>query len=149
MMWCDDKLVFLLGCTQRAVRARLTERLVPLGVSYEQFQALLGLAVGDDIAQVELAGRLCLEPTYTARMLSRAEEQGLVTRERDVDDARVQRVQLTPKGQALWDKLNALHDQFRAEMLACLSEAEQEELRRLLIMLRDHATQLSQATCQA
>lgn len=148
-MWCDDNLTFLLGCARRAVRAQLIERLAPLNVSYEQFQLLLGLAVGDDIAQVELAGRLCLEPTYIARMLSRAEDDGLVTRVRDVDDARVQRVQLTPKGQAFWEALNTLHDQFRAEMLACLTEAEQEELRRLLVTVRDHAIQLSQAACQA
>ncbi len=142
-MWCDDNLIFLLGCTQRAIRARLVEHLEPLGVSYEQFQALLGLAVGDDIAQNELAGRLCLEPTYTTRMLSRAEGDGFVTRARDSADARVQRVQLTEKGREKWQELNAVHDRFVDAALACLSEDEQEQLRQLLAKLRDHARSLT------
>jgi DNA-binding MarR family transcriptional regulator len=137
-MWCDDNLIFLLGCTQRAVRARLMDYLAPLGISYETFQALMGLAVGDDIAQNELADRLCLEPTYTTRMLSNAEQLGLVKRQRDKDDARVQRVQVTPQGQGLWQQLNALHERFRAEALTCLSAQEREQLRRLLATLRSH-----------
>ncbi len=142
-MWCDDNLIFLLGCTQRAVRAHLVEHLDPLGVSYEQFQALLGLAVGDDIPQNELASRLCLEPTYVARMLSRAEDQGLVTRDRDQADARVQRVQLTARGKEQWQGLSALHDKFAAEALACLSDDEQQLLRQLLARLRDHVRGLT------
>jgi DNA-binding MarR family transcriptional regulator len=141
-MWCDDNLIFLLGCTQRAVRARLMEHLAPLGVSYETFQTLVGLAVGDGIAQHELAARLCLEPTYTTRMLTDAEELNLVKRDRDEDDARVLRVQLTPSGQALWQELNALHEHFRVEALACLSANEQEELQRLLATLRNHVKAL-------
>ena len=141
-MWCDDNLIFLLGCTQRAVRSRLMEHLSRLDVSYETFQALMGLSVGDGISQHALADRLCLEPTYTTRMLSSAEALGLVERQRDKDDARVQRVQVTPQGQALWQQLNASHESFRAEALSCLSAEEQDQLRRLLATLRNHVKAL-------
>jgi DNA-binding MarR family transcriptional regulator len=145
-MWCDDNLIFLLDCTERVVRSRLLERLSTLEVSYENFRTLLGLAVGDDIPQHELGSRLCLEPTYTARMLQRAEQDGLVTRVRDKQDARVVRVQLSPKGRQLWRQLAKTHEEFRSQALSCFTNEEREQLRRLLMVLRNHAAQVSAST---
>jgi len=137
MRWCDDDLGFLIGCTHRALRARLLERLSALDLNFEQYQTLVALSVGDNVPQNVIAARLCLEATYTTRMVRRAEKHGLVTRARDEKDTRVVRVSLTPRGRAMWKRAGLLRAEFLEEALSCLEPSDRPALQRALVTLRD------------
>jgi DNA-binding MarR family transcriptional regulator len=67
----------------------------------------------------------------TAR-LDRLEKAGLIERRPNPDDRRGTLVGLTRKGLALIDRLVTLHVENERSILACLTQAEQKELNRLL-----------------
>lgn len=118
------------------------DRLAPLFAEY-------GLQRGefDVIATLRRAGKpYRLTPTalYESLMLSsggmtarldRLEKAGLVERRPNPDDRRGTLVGLTRKGLALIDKLVVLHVENERRILACLTQAEQKELNRLLAKL--------------
>lgn len=135
----------MIGCTHRALRARLLERLSTLDLNFEQFQTLVALSVGDNVPQNVIANRLCLEATYTTRMVRRAENHGLVTRARDEEDTRVVRVSLTPRGRAMWERANPVRAEFLEEVLSRLEPRDRPALRRALITLRNS---LGLETCE-
>jgi DNA-binding MarR family transcriptional regulator len=69
-----------------------------------------------------LAGYLRLRHHSAVELIDRAEGAGLVRRSPDPDDARVVRVELTPKGDALVIKLTAAHLQELHNLAAALNE---------------------------
>jgi DNA-binding MarR family transcriptional regulator len=82
------------------------------GVTPQQYQLMLALKgyPGRDWAVVrELADRLQLRHHSVVELVDRAQNQGLVRRTPDPDDARAVRVFLTDEGEHLLDRLSALH----------------------------------------
>jgi DNA-binding MarR family transcriptional regulator len=73
----------------------------------------------------ELAQRLQLAQSTVTELVRRAEEAGLLARERSDDDARVAHLRLTPEGE------RRLRESFRSH------EREREELRRAFAYLDD------------
>jgi DNA-binding MarR family transcriptional regulator len=144
----EDDFGLLLARTHRAMRSQFAGRLGMHGIRFEQYQALLALSRGDGIAQHVVAERLSLEPTYTGRMLRRADKAGLITRPRDPADARVRNVRLTAKGRALWETAERIRGRALPEAMSCLTEQERGELKRLLNKLHDHVTRLDQTPAQ-
>jgi MarR family transcriptional regulator for hemolysin len=143
-MRLEDDFGLLLARTHRAMRSQFAGRLNAHGIKFEQYQALLALSQGDGIAQHVVGERLSLEPTYTARMLRRAEKAGLVTRPRDPLDARVRNVHLTARGRATWLAAQQVRDHNLPQAISGLTQEERRELRRLLNKLHHHVTQLGQ-----
>ena len=82
------------------------------GVTPQQYQLMLALKgfPGRDWAVVrELADRLQLRHHSVVELINRAQNQGLVERTADPDDARAVRVLLTEQGEQLLGRLSALH----------------------------------------
>jgi DNA-binding MarR family transcriptional regulator len=82
------------------------------GVAPQQYQLMLALKgfPGRDWAMVrELADRLQLRHHSVVELVDRAQNQGLVRRSADPDDARAVRVVLTVRGEQLLGRLSALH----------------------------------------
>ena len=82
------------------------------GISPQQYQLMLALAgfPGRDWASVkELAERLQLKHHSVVELINRAQQQDLVERTADPDDARAVRVQLTADGARALGLLSALH----------------------------------------
>jgi len=128
----EDDLGFLLARAHRAMRRWLMSRLDPLGVTYEQFVVLAHLWHKAGLSQNELAQQAFMDRTSLARMLRRMEQVGLVRREPDETDARVNRVNLTPQGRGLQSKIEPLRDAGLRQAMQDLGEEEVRELRRLL-----------------
>lgn len=61
----------------------------------------LGLAPERQLRAIDLCDQLKLSPSHVSRMLDRAEDAGLVTREPDPGDRRAKIVVLTPRGRAV------------------------------------------------
>jgi len=82
------------------------------GISPQQYQLMLALAgfPGREWATVkELAERLQLKHHSVVELVNRAQQQDLVARTADPDDARVVRVVLTAAGKRALGLLSALH----------------------------------------
>lgn len=82
------------------------------GVSPQQHQLLLTIKgmTGRDWANVaEIAERLQVSHHAAVALVTRAQRLKLVKRQRGTIDRRTVQVSLTPKGDALIDKLTALH----------------------------------------
>ena len=128
----EEDLGFLLARTYRAMRRRLMSELEPLGVTYEQFRVLIALCEQDNVAQVTLATNVAADKTSLARMLGRMEGAGLVSREVDPNDSRVQRVRLTETGREMQGQVIPRRDRALRSAAEGLNGEEVRELKRML-----------------
>jgi DNA-binding MarR family transcriptional regulator len=91
------------------------------------------------LKQVELAERLDVEPITACRIVDRLQEAGLVERQRDPDDRRAWRLELTPKAAPILEKLRVLAEEMSADAFAGLSPTEIEAMRTALRIIRENA----------
>ncbi len=115
-----------------------------LGLSIQQLFALGAIAYGCKQPS-DLARKMFVSLPAATSMVDTLVEHGLVHRERGNDDRRAVYLSLTDKGRDLLESgrekvLGAL-----GEVVACLEEQEQEELRRLLLKMDECASELKEA----
>lgn len=135
----DEQLCFALYRASRAVVRAYADLLAPLGLTYPQYLTMLVLWETDGVPVKRLGERLVLDSATLTPLLKRLEQQGLVSRRRDVDDERVVRIHLTPAGRALQEKAR---DVPRA--LACkMGDDVDAELVAQIRRLRDELTGLA------
>jgi DNA-binding MarR family transcriptional regulator len=128
----EDDLGFLLARTHRAMRRWIMSELDPLGITYEQFVVLTHLYHVPDLSQTELAEAAFMDKTSLARMLYRMEEAELIYRESDEADSRVNRVNLTPKGRKLEERVAPIRMDGLGRALQGLEKEEVRDLKRML-----------------
>jgi len=139
----EGDLGFLIARTHRAMRRWLASRLEPLGITYKQFKALNALCKQENLSQIVLADRLQMDKTSLARMLCRMERAGLIHRQADEKDSRVNRIRLTTKGRHLALQVAPERDLGLSLATEGLSEKEIEELKRLLNQVYHNMSQTS------
>ncbi len=110
----------------------LRRRIKPFGLAPAQFMTLLELWREDGLTQKQLIERLDVEQATMANTLSRMERDGLVRREHDSEDARVQRVWLTGPARDLREPATRAA---MAQNEMALSELTDDERRRLLALM--------------
>ncbi|MCX7791670.1 MAG: MarR family transcriptional regulator [Chloroflexaceae bacterium] len=106
-------------------------------LSPSQFAVLLLLDGEAGWRLTDLSERLLVDKSTITRIVDRLESAGLVRREADPDDRRVQRVVLTGEGQQTRDRARAAHELSIERRMGALDADEQRELLRLLTRLRD------------
>lgn len=116
----------------RAHRNKAQELLSRVDLHPGQEFLLYNLWAGDGLTQSDLGERLGVQPATLTRMLDRMEKAALVERQPDPHDQRVSRVYLTATGRALEAPVCDIWGDLEAAMVAGLSPAEVDELRRLL-----------------
>jgi len=84
----------------------------------------------------ELSQRLMVTKGSITDVIGRLEAARLVERKRDPDDARVQRVRLTPRGRRLAAEMIPAHNERLAELLHAFGRADLKALDELLGRLR-------------
>ena len=105
-----ERLRMALGITSRYLRAtRAGEGLTPTELSILATISRRGSLRLTDLAEIEH-----VNPTMLSRMTARLVEAGLISREADENDRRAARVEATPAGVAL-------HERIRAERSASLA----------------------------
>ncbi|HEX6358427.1 MarR family winged helix-turn-helix transcriptional regulator [Actinophytocola sp.] len=104
----QDQLCFALYAASRAVIARYRPLLDVLGLTYPQYLVMLVLWERDQVSVRELGTALQLESSTLSPLLKRLEANGLIRRERRVDDERSVAIHLTEEGTALRDKANTV-----------------------------------------
>ncbi|HIF07827.1 MAG TPA: MarR family transcriptional regulator [Gemmatimonadetes bacterium] len=99
-----------------------------LGLSAPRLSALSVVVFGGPVTITQLASAEQVSPATISRMVKEMEWEGLLTRERDPADGRVQRIGATEKGAALLQEGRRKRVAVLSEMLAALPAGE----RRLL-----------------
>jgi MarR family transcriptional regulator for hemolysin len=129
---------YLLADNSRLARRAFDERVRADGVTGPQARLLLLLQRTPGENQGYYADQLDVEPITLCRMVDRLEEAGLVERRPDPNDRRARRLHLTDKSRQKLARLRERLEGLVDEILAGLSEAEREEFRRLLTVVRSN-----------
>jgi DNA-binding MarR family transcriptional regulator len=113
----------------RTAEFALLDQLLPGRVlSMSQLLAIHELDHHTGISQRELAERLGLEKSSVSRLVADLEANGLLTRQRDPDNRRVYRLDITAEGRLLHrDAAGVLHERYE-RWAAAMTPAEREGL---------------------
>ena len=117
------------------LKAGVLDNLKDSGLDFAGLDVLLTLrrnGAGEALSPSALAKDMMLSTSAMTNRLDRLEKRGLVQRQADPGDRRGLRIVLTKDGLALADELVTSHTAREAEMLAALTEGEQDQLCRLL-----------------
>jgi MarR family transcriptional regulator, transcriptional regulator for hemolysin len=116
----------------------MNDELAAEGLTYRQCQVLGWIAIDGELAQVDLAERMNIEPPTLVRVLDGMERAGLIERIACPGDRRRKVVRATAKSLPIWQKIIACANRVRSRSIRGLSEAEEASLRRLLRKVHDN-----------
>lgn len=122
----------------RAQKNLMARRLGDNDTHPGQAICLWALAANDGMAQSELADVLGIARPTVTTMLQKMERAGLVERRVDADDQRYTRIYMTEGGRELHERLRAVHAEMVETTIGRLSEKDQVELERLLLMVAEN-----------
>lgn len=128
----ENSLGYVVNHLARLMARELEARIKPQGIALGAFPALLHLWEKDGLTQKELVAKLGIEQPTLAATLTRMERDGLVTRQRDAGDGRVQRIRLTEKARRLQDLAYEQANSVNAGAVTSLSEQEHQLLLNLM-----------------
>lgn len=120
----------LLTRLAKQVYRRSTEEL--LGIHMRLVMALSYLRDHDGAPQQELAEALCMDANNVVLLLNELEDLGHVARQRDPEDRRRHRVELTERGRRALTKAECAQETIEDEVLQALDAEERAMLWRLL-----------------
>jgi len=133
----------LLTCTN-TVEAQIRSRLrVEFDTTLPRFDLMAQLERNPaGLNMRELSNRLMVTGGNVTGITEQLRNEGLVTRESDLNDRRNNTVKLTPSGKKLFAKMARAHEQWVIELFAGLAPTEQEQCYLLLAQLKAHMLQM-------
>ena len=131
----EDCLSFYLGKAYQRVTQAAKQRLAQYGVTPVQYALLKVLWEQDNQSGAELGERLLLDSATMTGLLDRLEHAGLLSRQSDATDRRVNRVVLTARGRDLQAPLDHEMDQMNRDFLGEFPPEDAELLRELLTVI--------------
>ena len=129
---------FEIAETAHALRKAFDRRASALGVTRAQWKVLFRLTRYPGLRQVELADMLDVEPITLCRIVDRLEEAELVERQRDPEDRRAWRLQVTDKAKPLVERLKSLGSELVGEAFADIDRSELDQVRGVLARVREN-----------
>ncbi len=120
------RLGFLIHDVSRLRRSAFDRCLKPMSVTRSQWWVLAHLSRQDGMTQSQLAEELDLGKVAVGGLIDRLEKGGLLRREADATDRRVNRVFLQPTSKQLIAKMRKLNHRMNAQILAGISDAKLE-----------------------
>ena len=135
----DVPIGLLVSRTAKALSRAFDEALAAVGGSTSTWLVLLALKSGEHRTQGELAEVIGVRQPTVTHHLDGLERNGLVRREREPDNRRVQRVTLTDAGEQLFLRLRRAAASFDGRLRSGLDDTEIAELRRLMAHLVENA----------
>jgi MarR family transcriptional regulator for hemolysin len=125
-----------LAHTQKAVSRAFSDAIAGAGGSLPTWLVLLSLKTRKPANQRELADAVNIREATLTHHLNAMESDGLITRERDPENRRIQRVVLTDAGEAAFLALRDAAVEFNARLCADITKAELDTLGDLFERLR-------------
>ena len=130
------RLGFLIHDVSRLRRSAFDRCLKPLNVTRSQWSVLAYLSREDGMTQSQLAEELDLGKVAVGGLIDRLEKSGLVRRDADADDRRVNRVFLQPKSQQLITRMRKASHKLNQQILAGLTGANLEMTAKMLSAMK-------------
>jgi MarR family transcriptional regulator for hemolysin len=127
-----------LARTQKAVSRAFADAIAAAGGSLPTWLVLLSLKTRKPANQRELADAVDIREATLTHHLNAMEADGLITRERDPENRRIQRVVLTEAGEARFLQLRDAAATFNQRLCTGISGGELDVLGGLLERLRDN-----------
>ena len=127
-----SKFGFLSYEISHIIRQRFNKEAEHIGFTHAQWRALVHLSENENCRQIDLAEILEIKPITLARQIDLLEESGLVRRNKDVDDRRAYRLEITDKARLVMQELWTIADAVEAEVLVALSDEERRSMVALL-----------------
>ena len=118
--------------TARAVAQAFDRAITAAGGSAATWQVLLLVRSGDWSTQSQLAKAMGVTGATLTHHLKGLEAEGLVRRWREPANGRVQRVELTPAGVEMFERLRAVAQRHDERLRSTLSDDEIGQLRAIL-----------------
>jgi DNA-binding MarR family transcriptional regulator len=134
----DEFLCFAVYSTNLAFNRVYKPLLDELGLTYPQYIALVALYEEADQTVGKLGEKLFLDSSTLTPLLKRLEAMGVVTRQRDPQDERQVRINLTAQGRALRERGRAVR--VSMQRATGLAPEEQRHLREEMVRLRRNLT---------
>jgi len=128
----EDSVGYWICTTSHLYQRRLDRELMPLGITFRQFQVLAWLVYAGELSPADLAERMMIEPPTLVRLLDRMQSQGWVERTASDADRRRKRVRVGPHAAPVWSQVVACLNRVRTEATADMSAEEVATLQRLL-----------------
>jgi MarR family transcriptional regulator for hemolysin len=133
---------FVLADVSRLMRRRFDARAREIGLTRAQWRVLSQLRRREGINQTALAEIMEIEPISLGRHIDRLVDKDFVERRADPRDRRAWRLYLKPEVQPVLDRLRAVSNANRKEVLEGIPEAESEALVDTLLKIKANLTAL-------
>jgi DNA-binding MarR family transcriptional regulator len=117
------RLGFLIHDVSRLRRSAFDRCLKPMNVTRSQWWVLAYLSREDGMTQSQLAEELDLGKVAVGGLIDRLEKAGLLRREADASDRRVNRIFLEPKSKQLIARMRQINHRLNERILAGLPDA--------------------------
>ena len=136
----DNSLGFLLSDCQRLLSTVLDRQLREAGfpLSRSQWRVIAYLSRNDGITQTQLAELLDMERAPLGALVDKLETAGLVARQSDPSDRRVNRIFLTPRGTDTMPSVRAQVAELMPVITAGISDKEMDSLINSLNQLKQN-----------
>jgi MarR family transcriptional regulator for hemolysin len=140
MTIAQEQLGMAIGEVSRCWRAKLDERLRPLGLSQSRWMVLLHLSKrGDGVVQKALADWIGIEGPTLVRILDRMTEDGWIERRESPTDRRAKTVHLTEQSRAVIQQITQVAAKLRSELLTDIPLADIDTCMRVLQQIKQTA----------
>ncbi|MEU2629742.1 MarR family winged helix-turn-helix transcriptional regulator [Kitasatospora sp. NPDC007106] len=123
---------WLIGRVAARGRGMVADAIAVEGLKLMHHAVLAATAEYGPVTQADLGRRLAVDPKDMVGILNHLQKQGLVLRSPDLSDRRKNAVTVTPEGAAVLSRCGTLAEAANAELLAPLTQDEQEQLVALL-----------------
>ena len=110
------------------------------GIGSGQFMFLLELYIKDGKNQEEIAEALKMDKGTTARALKKLEEEGFITRIKDINDKRANKIYLNNKAKEVEDGVLDILIDWNKQITKTLTKDEEDVLKNLLEKVCDNIT---------
>jgi DNA-binding MarR family transcriptional regulator len=134
----EFRIGFLVHDVSRLRQILFDQEMRPRGVTRAQWWLLAQLSRSGEggMAQAELARLLGLGKVATGSMIDRLEAAGLAVRQADALDRRINRIFVTPKGQAILEEMVEIGRRLNGLVLAGLSPEQLEVADQVLTAIK-------------
>ena len=140
------RLGFLIHDVSRLRRSAFDRCLKPLNVTRSQWWVLAYLSREDGMTQSQLAEELDLGKVAVGGLIDRLQKAGLVRRDADASDRRVNRVFLEPKSKQLINRMRKVSHRMNEQILTGLAEDKLERTALTLDAMKHNLLEFLQAT---
>ncbi|EAD1760670.1 MarR family transcriptional regulator [Listeria monocytogenes] len=135
----QESLAKAIAIIHRSESTFKNKKLLETGLNIGQLRYLWTLYKEDGISQESMAKRFMVDKASVTRHIKRLEELGMIRREIDAKDRRIQRIFVTETGFQMRDLIEEVTAEWSALLTANFSEKEKDDLIHLIGRLSDNA----------